>query len=346
MQRLLVYPRLFLSFSLALFSMAALMPAIAEETSDSEVVEADSDEFVFALDENGHLVRFDRDIAPILRTHCLDCHGAEDAKADFRIDDRDALLEYIEPGDAEASTLYSEYLTIDDEDMVMPPLSRGGPLSSGELSLIKVWINEGADWPEDYSLAADGEAEETPLPVAPPKSLLGRAWLAQGFLHPATVHFPIALLLFGAAFVVLGWKWPALGTQIPLACLLVGALTAIASTLMGWSFAVEQGYGSWNRFDAAMMEKEVFWHRWSGVIVAVVATVLAVVALLSLRKDSPRMTAIWKVGLLVCAAMVGAVGHQGGEMSYGEDFYPKAWRTLIGAVETVDPPSEPIEVSQ
>ena len=34
--------------------------------------------------------------------------------------------------------------------------------------------------------------------------------------------------------------------------------------------------------------------------------------------------------------MVGAVGHQGGEMSYGADFYPKAFRILLGTSEEVD----------
>jgi hypothetical protein len=30
---------------------------------------------------------------------------------------------------------------------------------------------------------------------------------------------------------------------------------------------------------------------------------------------------------------VGAVGHQGGEMSYGKDFYPRAIRILLGQPE-------------
>lgn len=284
------------------------------------------------LDSDGRIVRFGRDIAPILRDRCLQCHGPDDAKNDFRVDDAEMMLDYIEPGDASSSTLFVDYMTIDDDDMLMPPRLHGGPLSASELSLVRVWIDEGADWPDSFQLVATtGDvAEMMDTPVGRPTGLLARVWSAQGFFHPATVHFPIALLLFGAAFVVLGYKWPAVGTQIPLACLLIGAVTSVVASAMGWSFAVEQGYGSWDRFDEAMMDREVFWHRWSGVIVSILACTFAIIALLSLRGENPGMTKTWKIGLLVCAAIVGAVGHQGGEMSYGKDLYPKAWRILTG----------------
>ncbi|TWU57330.1 c-type cytochrome domain-containing protein [Rubripirellula reticaptiva] len=324
---------------------AAVSSAQDAEVLDVEIVEVDAAETT-PLDENGHLVQFGRDIAPLLVKHCLECHGPDDAKNDFRVDDRDMMMDYLEPDDADSSTLYVDYLTTDDEDMLMPPRSHGGPLSAGELALVKVWINEGADWPEDFAI--DGSRVAVLLDVdvdvaQAPKSLLERVWAAQGFLHPATVHFPIALLMFGAGFVVLGWKWPSLGTQIPLACLLFGAVSAVGATLMGWSFATEQGYGSWNRFDAEMMDREIFWHRWSGVIVSILSVGFAIVALLSLRGDRPKMNFVWKFGLLVCAAISGLVGHQGGEMSYGEDFYPKMFRTLLGT-EKVDVDSVDVEV--
>lgn len=294
----------------------------------------------FPLDEEGRLVRFERDIAPILRTHCLECHGPEDAKNDFRVDDIELMLDYIEPEDAESSTMYVDYLTIDDEDMLMPPATHGGPLSAAELALIRVWINEGAVVPEGFAFVEESPASvvATPPPPPPqPQSLGQRIFAAAGFLHPATIHFPIALFFLGAAFVVLGWKWPSVGTQIPLACLLLGAVTAVASSAMGWSLAPELGYGnSWNPLDWG---REVDAHRWSAVIVTAFSSVLAIVALVAIWKDSPRLTNVWKIGLLACAAMVGAVGHQGGEMSYGSDFYPRAWRILTGASEEASEPS-------
>ena len=285
------------------------------------------------LDSDGHLVQFERDIAPILRKHCLECHGPDDAKNDFRVDDREILLDYIEPGDAAESMLYVDYMATDDEDMLMPPKSHGGPCSVTDLALIQVWINEGANWPEDATVSGAIE----PVQTAPPEvlSLPERVWFAQGFLHPATVHFPIALFTLGAGFVVLGWKWPALGKQIPLACLLLGALSSIAATLMGWALAPEQGYGSnWNIMEWG---REVDAHRWSAVIVTIFSSVCAIVALAAVRSDSPKLTKLWKTGLLLCAGMVGAVGHQGGEMSYGKDFYPRALRILTGAQAESEP---------
>lgn len=294
---------------------------------------ANAQESISPLDDEGRLVQFDLHIAPILRNRCLECHGPDDAKNDFRVDDQYSMLGYVEPGEAEFSTLYSDYLTTDDEDLLMPPVSHGGPLSSMELALIRVWINEGADWPEDYEFVSaeveegDSAAEEVQA-VPPPLSVSARVWAFQGYLHPATVHFPIALLLFGALFVVLGLKWPTIGTQIPMACLLMGAATAIVATLMGWSFATQQGYGGWAKVD---MDSEVFWHRWSAVIVTLLATVLSVIAIVAVWRQRRGLHVVWKTGLLLVAVLVGLVGHQGGELTYGHDFYPKAFRILWGS---------------
>lgn len=292
-----------------------------------------------AVDDDGRVVDFQRDIAPVFRKHCLECHGPDDAKNDFRVDDPELMFDYVESEDAESSSLFTDYLTTDDDDMLMPPRSHGGPLSPAELALVRLWIDEGADWPEDVTLDASVAA----IPPAASAStenmgFVGRVWAFQGFLHPATVHFPIALLLLGGMFVVLGWKWPAIGTQIPLACLLIGAASSIGATMMGWSFSVEKGYGSWSRFD---FDAEIFWHRWSAVMVTVLSTGFAIVALISLKNNNAKLTSVWKIGLLLVAGLVGAVGHQGGELTYGKDFYPKAFRVLLGTPEEqTDPDAE------
>lgn len=294
-----------------------------------------------AIDVDGHVVDFQRDVVPIFRARCLQCHGPEDAKADFRIDDVDTVMQYVEPEDLESSSLYTDYVTSTDDDMLMPPRSHGGPLSPGEIALVRLWIQEGADWPEDARVVVQSGAEvDVPAAqetAAAPTGLVARVWSFQGFLHPATVHFPIALLLVGGLFVALGWKWPVLGTQIPLACLLIGSASAIGASMMGWSFASEMGYGSWTKVDP---DGEIFWHRWSAVIVTIASSVLAVVALASLRSDNPNLTRVWKSGLLVVALLVGLVGHQGGELTYGKDFYPKAFRILLGQDEKAVPAQE------
>ncbi|TVP98558.1 MAG: cytochrome C [Planctomycetaceae bacterium] len=283
-------------------------------------------------DDFGRVVRFSRDIAPIFAARCLECHDADNMKGGFQIDDADTVSGYLEAGDAEASTLFTEYLLTDDEDMLMPPSSHGGPLSPSELALIKVWINEGADWPEDAVVGTTVEVsiEEGVSPgdkaVAPPRTLLGRVWAFQGYLHPATVHFPIALLLVGGLFVVVSWVHPTLGNHVALTCLYIGAASSVAASAMGWSFATQQGYGGWAKVD---FDSTIFWHRWSGLVVTVIAVVTALVAVRATGSHSRRLNATWKFGLLVCAALVGLVGHQGGDLTYGESHYPRAFQILL-----------------
>ncbi len=152
--------------------------------------------------------------------------------------------------------------------MQMPPASHGGPLSRAELALIGRWITEGADWPEGATVAK-GEAVAVVIAEPPSSALTARIWDFQGYLHPATVHFPVALYLVGALFVLVGVKAPKLGESVALSCLFLGTVSAIVATMMGWSFANIQGYGAWNRVDT---DSEIFWHRWSAVIVTVAAS--------------------------------------------------------------------------
>lgn len=296
------------------------------------------------LDEAGRLVRFHRDIAPIFRDHCLGCHGPEEEKAGFRIDDREFVLDYLVPEEPESSMLYTDYLASTDEDFLMPPKGHNDPLSPGELALVRVWIEEGADWPEDAKVTAtkvttvNGGAEVNaeavgkepveatgPLEAPAAVTLPARVWAFQGYFHPAVIHFPIALLSVGGLFVIVGLKWPVMGTQVPLACLLLGSVSSVTASIMGWSFATQLGYMSLFNPDT-----EIFWHRWSGVAVSAVALIFAFVAVINLRRKSDALQKTWKVGLVVLAILIGMIGHQGGELHYGKDFYPKAFEKLFG----------------
>ncbi|EMI20330.1 secreted protein containing Cytochrome C, Planctomycete domain protein, partial [Rhodopirellula maiorica SM1] len=127
------------------------------------------------LDDEGRMVNFQRDIAPIFVARCLDCHGPEEAKNDFRVDDVDSMMSYVEAEDIESSSLYVDYLTTDDEDMLMPPAAHGGPLTPGELALIRVWISEGAHWPDDAALVASGDEVPAVAPEMVARSLPERA---------------------------------------------------------------------------------------------------------------------------------------------------------------------------
>lgn len=299
------------------------------------------------VDDQGRVVQFGRDIAPIFAARCLECHNEKNAKNDFRIDTAESIVDYIEAGDSGSSSLLTEYLLSEDPDMLMPPASHKGPLPPAELALIRVWIDEGADWPEGFvvgvangktSLDASGVISPGDL-ASEPASLPARLWSFQGYFHPATVHFPIALLTVGGLFVLVGIKYPVLGDHVALSCLFIGTASSIVASAMGWAFAVQRGYGSWTRVD---LDAEIFWHRWSAIIVTVLAVIISFVALAAMSKGSAGLRKVWKIGLLGLAAMVGAVGHQGGEMTYGALHYKQAFELIFGkADDTTESATEP-----
>jgi uncharacterized membrane protein len=282
------------------------------------------------VDADGKVVSFQRDIAPLFVSRCLECHQGDKAKGGFTIDQRAAVLEYLVPEAPLDSTLYTDYLISTDPDMVMPPPAHKGPLNAAELALVRLWIEEGANWPDDATVAAPGESATakpaTTQPAATEMSLLQRLWAFQGYFHPATVHFPIALLTIGGLFVVIGVVWPKVGTQIPLACLIIGSLSAVVASMMGWSFANEQGFPSYT----TGWGEEVNAHRWSGIIISIAGVIFSLIAIQGVRKNSRSLGLIWRLGLLALAALVGLVGHQGGELTYGPKLYERAFERLQG----------------
>lgn len=96
-------------------------------------------------------VDYDKDIAPLLEKHCLECHGPDKQKSEFRVDQRAVMLKggdsgiaALVPGDPAASYLI-EVINGSDPDMLMPP--KGDPLNKEQVALVEKWISEGAEWP-------------------------------------------------------------------------------------------------------------------------------------------------------------------------------------------------------
>lgn len=109
-------------------------------------------------------VDFVKDIKPIFEKHCVVCHGPvekEDEENDFRIDEREDALDYIGTDGAEDSDLF--YLLVsDDEEEVMPPADHS-KLTTEQITMIRNWIDQGADWPEDVELVDTSEVEDEPV---------------------------------------------------------------------------------------------------------------------------------------------------------------------------------------
>lgn len=93
-------------------------------------------------------VDFTRDIAPIFERTCLRCHGPERPRGGLRLDAREHALKTegnIVPGQSARSALIY-YVARLVEDMEMPPAGKGDPLTPAEVSLLRGWIDQGANW--------------------------------------------------------------------------------------------------------------------------------------------------------------------------------------------------------
>ena len=119
-----------------------------------------------------------------------------------------------------------------------------------------------------------------------------------GRFHPLIVHLPIGILLLAA--IMEFWPGERVRPAIRVAWGL-GALGAIAAAICGWLLAEESGGGD-----------TLFWHRWLGVSVAVLATIGVYVG----GKGGKLAKGY---GILV-VALLGLAGHQGGNLTHGEEY--------------------------
>ncbi|MBM3824347.1 MAG: DUF1549 domain-containing protein [Verrucomicrobia bacterium] len=97
-------------------------------------------------------INFTKDIEPILVKKCSECHGPDAQKSGLRLDLKSAAFKggksgksAIVPGKSAESDLIAR-VTTTDADEVMPP--KGDRLTPAEISSLRQWIDQGADWPE------------------------------------------------------------------------------------------------------------------------------------------------------------------------------------------------------
>ena len=107
-------------------------------------------------------VDFEKQILPIFKEACFDCHQKERTdektgkvkkpKGKFRMDSAAMLVKggsegsNVVPGDAAKSTVYTSVTLPESDDLAMPPEGKGDRLSKEKQELIKKWINEGANF--------------------------------------------------------------------------------------------------------------------------------------------------------------------------------------------------------
>ena len=106
-------------------------------------------------------LRFNRDVRPILSERCFACHGPDEAArpTDLRLDTADGAIadlggyQAIVPGDPESSELIRR-VTYDDPDERMPPPDWSAKLSADEVTRLRPWIEQGAQWEPHWSQVA------------------------------------------------------------------------------------------------------------------------------------------------------------------------------------------------
>src|SRR5438874_6664811 len=101
---------------------------------------------------------FNRQIKPILEVNCVRCHGPEKPKGRLRLDTLAGVLKggdngtALAPGKPDQSPLYATTILPAGDDKKMPP--KGESLVKDQTELLRVWIEQGAEWPEGVTLVA------------------------------------------------------------------------------------------------------------------------------------------------------------------------------------------------
>ena len=98
-------------------------------------------------------VDFNRDVLPVLSSHCFACHGPDEShrESGLRLDiESAAKVDVIVAGDLECELI--RRITAADDDERMPPAEFDKPLTDKEIELIKTWIAQGANWEQFWSL--------------------------------------------------------------------------------------------------------------------------------------------------------------------------------------------------
>lgn len=290
-----------------------------------------------SLSQDAKFIVFERDIQPILQNNCIKCHGPVEAKNDFRVDTKKSLLEYIQPGAADSSSLWTDYLVTKEPDMLMPPAQAPHPggLSQTDLLFVRTWINEGAE--------GEWRADENPSVIenAPPASstattTTAKLWAFQGLFHPAAVHLPVALLSVSALFVFLSFFNRNSFEPAAFHCLWIGAFGAVAACLTGWAYSAHEGYGAGFRLD---LVNGIDRHRWAGIFVATFSMLTIPLAMKARNTGELKKRVLWFIASVVLMGSVSITGYQGGELTYGEDHYLKYYQELFPDKQITEPAS-------
>lgn len=118
-------------------------------------------------------VDFSRDIRPIFARNCHQCHGPDKHEGGLRLDMKSRAVQGGDSGPAIVAGRPDESLLLrlvsgSDPDRVMPP--KGDRLTAGEIARLRLWIEQGAAWPDDPNEGVAAKSRHwafQPIRVAP-----------------------------------------------------------------------------------------------------------------------------------------------------------------------------------
>ena len=160
-------------------------------------------------------IDFARDVFPLLKQHCFECHGAGKQKSSLRLDVKSLAFKggenfpsLIKPGHSAESVLIRVVAGLED-GFLMPPNSNGKPtLTIDEIARVRRWIDQGAKWPDDVGTQLDDplkhwsyqSVKRPALPAIGPTNATRpidqfiRARLSQAGLSPSPAAEPRTLI--------------------------------------------------------------------------------------------------------------------------------------------------------
>ena len=128
---------------------------------------------LLSYDSMAQKVDYEKDVMPLFRDNCVECHGPSKQKGAMRLDRRSSAIKAfsrrVVPGSSANSMVYHRVIG-NEYGIQMPPKAE---LRPEQIAIIKGWIDQGAEWP-------DSLANEEELPPLNPKAVAMVEALRQG----------------------------------------------------------------------------------------------------------------------------------------------------------------------
>jgi formylglycine-generating enzyme required for sulfatase activity len=151
---------------------------------------------------------FNTHVRPILEAACFHCHNEKTDKGGLNLSTLETTLAggdngtVLVPGKPAESSLYSTTILDVEEDEVMPP-KKEGLLSKSQTEILRLWIEQGANWPKDVVLQQNPRMNFVkhikPIldarlagggPVSAEEAYMLRLWTEQGSVWPEGAAAP------------------------------------------------------------------------------------------------------------------------------------------------------------